>query len=171
MSCFRLTLPMSMLWTPCRIVALSRRTRLETLRGTCVRSVPGFHSHVVERASFRHVDVRARPWALVLTRSNLALAEGEVYSQPANTGVGVHESTQLVAAIDALKVCICRAAAHNSARRTPCVWKTLRLCMDFPLSWMRMGVCFRGSSGIQRCAMMKRQTCGATRCERPGARR
>ena len=32
------------------------------------------------------------------------LAEGEVYSQPAATGVGVHESTQLVAAVDALKV-------------------------------------------------------------------
>ncbi|WFD30931.1 hypothetical protein MSPP1_001957 [Malassezia sp. CBS 17886] len=35
--------------------------------------------------------------------TNLALADGEVYSQPANTGIGVHESTQLVAAVDALK--------------------------------------------------------------------
>ncbi|PKI84537.1 hypothetical protein MVES_001734 [Malassezia vespertilionis] len=35
--------------------------------------------------------------------TNLALADGEVYSQPADTGIGVHESTQLVAAIDALK--------------------------------------------------------------------
>jgi len=47
----------------------------------------------------RHVDVGGPR-----SHSNLALAEGEVYSQPANTGVGVHESTQLVAAIDALKV-------------------------------------------------------------------
>lgn len=36
-----------------------------------------------------------------------------MYSQPANTGVGVHESTQLVAAIDALKV-----RHTNSRKRT-----------------------------------------------------
>ncbi|WFC99176.1 hypothetical protein MYAM1_001920 [Malassezia yamatoensis] len=35
--------------------------------------------------------------------TGLKLAEGEVYSQPAATGIGTHESTQLVAAVDALK--------------------------------------------------------------------
>lgn len=50
---------------------------------------------------------------------NLALAEGEVYSQPANTGVGVHESTQLVAAVDALKVRI-HLQSHAEEHNTPC---------------------------------------------------
>ncbi|WFC95175.1 hypothetical protein MBRA1_001822 [Malassezia brasiliensis] len=44
------------------------------------------------------------PWDIGTLGRNLVLAEGEVYSQPAATGVGVHESTQLVAAVDALKV-------------------------------------------------------------------
>ncbi|WFD01612.1 hypothetical protein MOBT1_000288 [Malassezia obtusa] len=49
--------------------------------------------------------------------TNLALAEGEVYSQPAATGVGVHESTQLVAAIDALKVGVALMQRHGNPVR------------------------------------------------------
>ena len=63
----------------------------------------------------------------MLTNRNLALSEGEVYSQPTNTGVGQHENTQLVAAIDALKVCL--PVSHPSVQHIPFVSKISRLYM------------------------------------------
>ena len=50
-----------------------------------------------------------------------------MYSQPTNTGVGQHENTQLVAAIDALKVGY--PVSHISARHIPCESKISHLCM------------------------------------------
>lgn len=57
------------------------------------------YRHAVASGGEEFLNVDVRRW---LT-SNLALGDGEVYSQPTDTGIGIHESTQLVAALDALK--------------------------------------------------------------------